>query len=183
MSKVTEKQINEWKEKFGDVYELPIEDKVAYLRGPKMVDYKRAFSAMQKNGDVAFGEEMLSCLVIGGDLEVKTNDEYFLPAKKVLTEFFNYDDAEVSSLDGNKSQIKIGDSKCIVRIITRDDIKLAEKSNPSNKPFVTQEKLFDRVCIEMDETFKDKNEAAIRFPLYQAIEQLQNKKIAILKKL
>jgi hypothetical protein len=179
-----EKQIKEWKEQYGNVYELPVEDKVVYLRQPKMVDYKRAFTAMQKNGEISFGEEMLACLVIGGDEEIKTNDEYFLPAKKVLTEFFNYDDAEINPVEGtNNSEIIVAGSKCLVRIITRNDIKIAEKKNPSGKPFVTQEKLFEMVCLEMDEAFKDKNNPEFRFPLYQAIEQLQNKKIAILKKL
>ena len=182
MSKITDQQITEWKAQYGDVYELPVEDKTVYLRGPKMVDYKRAFSAMQKNGDVAFGEEMLNCLVIGGDLEVKTNDDYFLPAKKVLTDFFNYDDADVVTT-GNKSVITIGEAKCTVRVITRDDIKLAEKKNPAGKPFVTQEKLFEMVCLEKCKGFDDKENASVRFPLYQAIENLQNKKIAILKKL
>jgi hypothetical protein len=183
MSKITEKQINEWKEQYGDIYELPVEDKTVYLRQPKMVDYKRAFTAMQKNGELAFNEEMLACLIIDGDQDVRTNDEYFLSLKGTLMEFFNYDDAEIVSLAGNTSEIRIGTAKCVVRIITRDDIKIAEKKNPSGKPFVTQEKLFERVCLEMDEAFKDKNNAEFRFPLYQAIEQLQNKKIAMLKKL
>lgn len=178
-----DKQIKEWKELHGAVYELPVEDKTVYLRQPTMVDYKRSFSAMQKNGDIAFGEEMLNCLFLGGDQEVKTNDDYFLPAKQALMDFFNYDDAEIVSIEGNKSEIIVGTSKCVVRIITRNDIKIAEKKNPSNKPFVTQEKLFEMVCLEMDDAFKDKNNAELRFPLYQAVEQLQNKKIAILKKL
>ena len=182
MSKVTKEQIALWKESYGDLYELPVEDKSIYLRQPKMTDYKRAFTAMQKNGDIAFGEEMLNCLMIGGDAEVKTNDDYFLPAKKVLTDFFSYDDAEVVTT-GNKSVITINGAKCTVRVITRDDIKMAEKKNPSGKPFVTQEKLFEMVCIDKDEAYHDKECAEIRFPLYQAIEQLQNKKIAMLKKL
>ncbi len=179
---MTTKQLNEWKEKYGEVYELPVEDKTAYLRMPTMVDFKRAFTAMQKDGEITFGEEMLNALFIGGDQEIKTNDDYFLPARKELTEFFNFEDAEIIS-EGNNSIIVIGDAKCTVRIITRNDIKLAEKKNPSGKPFVTQERLFEMICVEKDEAFNNKDTAAIRFPLYQAIEKLQNKKIATLKKL
>jgi hypothetical protein len=182
MSKDLKEQIAQWKQEYGQIYELPVEDKTIYLREPNMVDFKRAFTAMQKNGEISFGEEMLNCLMIGGDQEVKTNDDYFLPAKKVLMDFFNYDDAEIET-KGNKSVITIGEAKCIVRVITRDDIKLAEKKNPAGKPFVTQEKLFEMVCLEKDKSFADKNNATVRFPLYQAIETLQNKKIAILKKL
>lgn len=179
---MTQKQINEWKEKYGEVYELPVEDKTAYLKLPKMADFKRAFTAMQKDGEITFGEVMLNALFIGGDVEIKTDDAYFLPARKELTEFFNFDDAEIIH-EGNNAIISIGEAKCTVRLITRHDIKLAEKKNPSGKPFVTQECLFELVCLEKDAVFNDKDNAAIRFPLYQAIEKLQNKKVATLKKL
>lgn len=179
---MTQEQINEWKEKYGGVYELPVEDKTAYLREPKMKDFKRAFSAMQADGDLAFGEEMLNMLFIGGDEEVKTNDDYFLPARKKLTKFFTFEEAEIEK-KGQKINITIGDSNCVIRQITRDDIKWAERKNPSGKPFVTQEKLFERVCLEKSQKFDDKDSAEIRFPLYQAMEELQNKKVAMLKKL
>jgi hypothetical protein len=182
MSKITEQQITDWKAQYGDIYELPVEDKTAILRAPKMVDYKRAFTALQNDGDIAFAEELLNCLFIGGDPEIKKDDDYFNAARKILKNFFEYADADIVTT-GNKSVITIGDAKCTVRVITRDDIKLAEKKNPSGKPFVTQEKLFEMICKEMDDVFKDKDNAMIRFPLYQAIEILQNKKIAILKKL
>jgi hypothetical protein len=179
---IDHKQINEWKDKYGGVYELPVEDKTAYLREPKMKDFKRAFTAMTNGGNLAFGEEMINLLFIGGDEEIKTNDEYFLPARKEIKDFFNFDEAEIQS-EGNNSIITIGDFKCKLRIITRNDIKLAEKKNPSDKAFVTQEKLFEAVCIEKDDAFNDRDNASVRFPLYQAIEKLQNKKVAYLKKL
>ncbi|QYS86308.1 hypothetical protein JJC03_15490 [Flavobacterium oreochromis] len=179
---MTPKQINELKEKHGDIYELPVEDKKAYLRTPKMTDYKRAFTALQNDGEIAFGEVLLNLLFVGGDEEIKTNDDYFFPARKELKEFFIYDDAQITK-EGYNSIITIGEAKCKIRVIGRDDIKIAEKKNPSNKAFVTQEKLFDMVCIEKDDAFNDTNDASIRMPLYQAIEKLQNKKVAILKKL
>jgi len=182
MQKIDEKQIQEWKEKYGDVYALPVEDKTAYLREPKMKDFKRAFTAMQNSGDLAFGEEMINLLFIGGDTEIKTDDNYFFPARKEMAAFFNFEEAEITK-EKNNSIITIGGAVCKVRMITRDDLKIAEKENPSGKPFVTQEKLFERVCIERDEAFKDRDNASLRFPLYQAIEKLQNQKVAIIKKL
>ncbi|MDN3673078.1 hypothetical protein QWY99_08460 [Flavobacterium branchiarum] len=182
MQKIDDKQIQEWKEKYGSVYALPVEDKTAYLREPSMKDFKRAFTTMQNSGDLAFGEEMINLLFIGGDEEIKTKDEYFLPARKEITTFFNFDDAEITK-EKNNSIITIAGASCKVRMITRDDIKLAEKKNPSSKPFVTQEKLFEAVCIEKDEAFNDRDNANFRFPLYQAIEKLQNQKVAIIKKL
>ena len=182
MGKTTNKELRELEAKHGVLYDLPVGDKTAHLREPNMADYKRAFSAMQKGGDIDFGEAMLEALFVGGDMEIKTVDDYFLPARKALMDFFNYDDATVTSLGNGKSEIKIGEHKCIVRKITRDDLKLAEKKNPSGKPFVTQEKLFEMVCLEKDDAFNNRANAQIRFPLFQAIEQLQNEKVALLKK-
>jgi hypothetical protein len=179
---MTTEQINEWKAQYGGVYELPVEDKVAYLREPKVRDFKMAFKAMQDDGDIAFGEVLLNCLMIAGDDEVKTNDDYFNPARKKLMKFFNYEDAELER-KGSKTTITIGDAKCVIRVITREDVRIAERKNPSGKPFVTQEQLFERVCIEKDDAFKDKDNASIRLPLYQALEELQNQKVASLKKL
>jgi len=182
MSKTTNKELQELEAKHGTLYDLPVGDKVAHLREPNMADYKRAFLAMQRGTDVDFGEAMLDALFVAGDEEIKKVDDYFLPARKALIDFFNYNDAIVTPLKNNLSEIKIGEHKCTVRKITRDDLKMAEKKNPSAKPFVTQEKLFEIVCIEKDEAFNNRSNAQIRFPLFQAIEQLQNEKVALLKK-
>jgi len=180
---ITKEQIENWKEQYGEIYALPVDDKKRDLRAPNMTDYKRAFTAMQKQGEVAFGETMLTALWLGGDEEIKTDDAYFLSARKELMDFFNYEDPEINKLSGGKTEIKIGENKCVVRVITRADLKLAEKKNPGSKPFVTQERLFEMVCLEMDDAFKDQKNAALRFPLFQAIEKLQNQKVAILEKL
>lgn len=182
MAKVTNKQFKEWQEKYGDIYDLPVDDKVGHLRVPNMTDYKMAFTQMQKNGDIAFGESMLRSLWLGGDEEILNEDGYFLSARKVLMDFLEYEEPIITKLENNRHEIEINEKKCVVRLITRDDIKIAEKKNPSSKPFVTQEKLFELVKVEADEAYLNKQNPAIRFPLYKALEQLQNQKVALLKK-
>lgn len=182
MSKVTKKELSEWEEKYDEIYELPVEDKTGFLRAPNMTDYKMAFTQMQKNGDIAFGEAMLKALWLGGDNEILDVDAYFLPARKVLMDFLEYEEPTIEKLENNRNKITIGDRSCIVRIITREDIRMAEKKNPSDKPFVTQENLFNLVKEDADEAFLNKQDASIRFPLYKALEQLQNQKVALLKK-
>lgn len=185
MKNVTDKQIAEWKEKHGGVFLLEVDDKVAYLKEPTMTDYKRAFTALQDESEIAFGEAMLGSLWIEGDAEIKSNDDYFLTARKELAKLLKYDDAETEDLANRETLIKIGEESVKVRVITREDLKMSEKRNPSQKPFVTQEVLFDLIKIKGSETagFEDKNKADIRFPLYGAIEKLQNKKTVQLKKL
>ncbi|MDK7675104.1 hypothetical protein QP547_04675 [Weeksella virosa] len=184
MSKdITQKQIDAWKSQYGTVYALPVDDKTVYLRQPNMLDWKQAFTAMQDDGEIGFSESLLKTLIIGGDDEVLKNDEYFSPARKALAKMFRYDEAETKELENRQTEIKLGEHRCVVRVITREDLRLAEKRNPSNKPLVTQEQLFNIIKIEADPVFDDRNNAEIRMPLYEAIEKLQNKKIAQIKKL
>jgi hypothetical protein len=182
-NQVDKVQVTKWKAEHGGVYVLPVGDKEGYLREPKMNDFKRAFKAMMNGGDIAFGEELLRALWLDGDKEILEVDDYFMPARKQLKDFFEFDDAEIKTLKNRQSEITIDGNKCVVRCITREDLKRAEGENPSNKTFVTQEKLFDRICISKDDAYINKNSAPIRFPLYKAIEDLQNTKYASLKKL
>ncbi|MGC1471545.1 MAG: hypothetical protein WA775_03040 [Psychroserpens sp.] len=179
---MNKKDLKELHEKHGDIYDLPVGDKIAYLRSPNMADFKRSFTAMQKGGDVAFGEAMLDALFVGGDTEIKAIDDYFNPARRALVDFFNYDDPVVNTLENGDAQIVISNASCTIRKITREDLRLAEKKNPSGKPFVTQEKLFDLVCTKKDDAFNDRMNPTYRFPLYQAMEDLQYQKVATLKK-
>jgi hypothetical protein len=185
MKNPTEKTIAEWKLKYGGVFAFEVDDKICFLKEPKMKDFKYAFSALQDESEIAFGEAMLGSLWIDGDAEIKNNDDYFLTARKELSKLLKFDDAETQDLENRETLIKIGEESVKVRVITRDDLKMAEKRNPAQKPFVTQEILFDLIKIKDSASpgFEDKDKAEIRFPLYGAIEKLQNKKVAQLKKL
>lgn len=177
-----DQKIQEWKEKYGGVFELPVDDKTCYLREPDMNDYKRAFIAMD-DGNSAFGETMLMSLWIDGDQEIKLNNDYFAPAKDEITKLLKYDDAEIISLPNRQYEIKIGEASAIIRVITKEDVSISERKNPSGKPFVTQAALFDLVKVSASSEFDDKKNPKIYFPLYQALEKVQRQKIARLKKL
>jgi len=179
---VTEELLASWKKEFGGFYELPVGDKVAYLKIPTMTDLKRGLRALTEDGEIAYSEEMLRALWLGGDNEIKELDEYFTPARKALKKLLEFEDAVIKKLDNRQSEITIKGFKCKLRYITRQDLQRAERENPSGKVFVTQEKLFEIVCIEKDAAFDNRNNASIRFPLYQALEELQNSKFTTLKK-
>lgn len=181
MKQASNKQLQEWKEKYGGGVILDGKDKGCYLRNPNMLDWKRAMTALQDDGENAMALSLLNSCWLQGDEEMRTNDTYFLPAKKKLTKLFEYPDAKVEK-DGENYRIEIEDKVCIVRTIDRDELDNAENKNPGNKPFVTDEKLFDAIKVEADEAFNDKNNANYRFPLYKAFEDLQNQKRVTLKK-
>lgn len=178
-----EQKISAWKEQYGGVFLFEVEDKTVYLKEPTIQDFKRAFTAMQNDGEIGFGEEMLGALWLEGDEEIRKDDYYFLAARKDLAKLINYDEPTLVELPNRGHQIWIGENVVEVRVITREDLRIAEKKNPAGKVFVTQERLFEMIAVNPSEIFLDKNNAAIRFPLYQAIERIQNKKITSLKKL
>lgn len=182
MSKVTKKQIEEWKEKHGDVYELPVGDKVAYVKAPNMADQKRAVGALLRGSEIDYAENMLDAIFLGGDEEIKKDDDYFFPAKKAIQKLFDYDEPEVE-VKGDQHHITIDGFKCVINKPTRRDIKEAENQNRSNKPFVTQEKLFEKVCVEKDKAYNNRNNASIRMPLYRYLEELKDNKVVSIKKL
>lgn len=180
--KITEKQKKEWIDNHGGYYEFPVGDKTAFLRTPKMQDYKRAFGAMIDDGEIGYAEELLRALWLAGDVEIQNNDDYFFPAMRSIKKLFKYEDAELKTLENGNTQITIGEHKCEVKKINRFLVKTAENKNPNNRAFVTQEKLFNLIVISQDDVFKDRENASIRFPLYQAMEQMQNNKTARLVK-
>ena len=180
---VTPEQIQEWKEKHGDLFELPIDDKVLYLRAPKMVDFKAGMTAMMKGGEVSYTETMLQLLVIGGDVEILSDDDYFKTLQTETQELIKYDDPEIEILSNGQRRFIINGAEVIVRKPTREDLRKADQQNPSNKPFVTQEKLFDLIKIKADDVFSDKDNAEVRFQLYKGIELIQKEKFGQLKKL
>jgi hypothetical protein len=181
MKQVSDKQIQEWKEKYGGGVILDAKDKGCYLRNPSMLDWKRAMSLLEEDGENAMALSLLSSCWLQGDEAIKTDDTYFLPAKKKLVKLFEYPDAKVEK-QGNGYTIEIEGKVCKVKPITREELDWAENKNPSNKPFVTDEKLFDSIKIEADKAYNDKNNATYRFPLYKALEELQNQKRVTLKK-
>ncbi|MGV0830756.1 hypothetical protein ACTS9D_00855 [Empedobacter brevis] len=180
---VTPEQIQEWKDKHGDLFELPIEDKKLYLRAPKMNDFKAAMSALIKCGEVSYTETLSKLLAVGGDVEILMNDEYFSVIQREMQSLMNFDDPEIEVLSNGQRRFIINGKEVVVRKPTREDLRKADQQNPSNKPFITQEKLFDLIKIKADDFFSDKDNAEARFQLYKGIELIQKEKFGQLKKL
>ncbi|MDY3512960.1 hypothetical protein JSO59_001320 [Riemerella anatipestifer] len=84
MSKeVTQEQINEWKQKHGEIFKITVEDKVCYLKSPDRKIMGLATS-MGANEPIKFNEMVLNQCWLGGDEEIKTNDAYFFGASAQL---------------------------------------------------------------------------------------------------
>ncbi len=88
---VTKTQIDDWKRKHGDVFEISVEGKTIYVKKPdrKTISYATV-TAMQSGvlDPVKFSETILNDCFLSGDEDVLTNDDLFLsimPKIEVLT--------------------------------------------------------------------------------------------------
>lgn len=184
MKNINEKDRKQWAEKYGKVVDFTVGDKTIVLRPPNMVDLKRGFSIMREEGEIEYAEDMMKNLYLGGDRAIIEDDNYFIPGRTKIMKLLEYPDPEIESLENGSYKVTVGTEVCEIRKPNRNDLKQSDRKNKSNKPFVDKEHLFDLIVDKetMTDGFKDKNKAEIRMPLYKAIEELQNDKIASLKK-
>ncbi len=93
----TPEQIEAWKETHGDIYAITVEDKIGYL---KKVDRKTLSfaSSIGTKDPMKFNEIILTNCWLGGDEELKTNDDYFLAVSGKLSELIVVKEAELAKL-------------------------------------------------------------------------------------
>lgn len=95
--KATEKQINDWKNKHGDVFEITVEDKSAYLRKPDRKTLAFAMTKVQTD-PLGFSEILLTNCWLAGDEEIRNDDAYFLAAISQLDQLVEVKASEVKKL-------------------------------------------------------------------------------------
>jgi hypothetical protein len=90
MIEITEKKIEDWKKQYGEIFEIEvpkddsgIEVYRGYLRKPdrKTLSY---VMAIQAKNPIAAKEALLENCFMGGDNEIKTEDDAFMSACTVL---------------------------------------------------------------------------------------------------
>lgn len=94
---VTEKQISEWKDKYKTVFVLEVDGKVGYLRKPDRKTLSFA-SAAGTSDPFKFNEVILKNCWLGGDDEIKTDDDLFLAASAVLADLIQVKEASLKKL-------------------------------------------------------------------------------------
>ena len=94
---ITEEQIEAWKKKHGSVYSVTVDSKTAYLKKP----VRKALSAaavLGKTDPMKYNEVLLNNCWLGGDEEIKTNDELFLGVSSKLADLIEIKEAELKKL-------------------------------------------------------------------------------------
>lgn len=97
MAEVTKEQIESWKKKHGDVFEVNVDGRTAYLKRP---DRKAlgAASVLGKDDPMKYNETLLENCWLGGDEEIKTDDSLFLGVSSVLAEIIEIKKAEIKKI-------------------------------------------------------------------------------------
>lgn len=93
----TKEQIQEWKTKHKDVYQISVDGRNCYLRKPNRKELSYA-SVAGKSDPLKFNEVILNQCWLGGDEEIKTDDELFLGVSAQIATLVEVKEAEIKKL-------------------------------------------------------------------------------------
>jgi hypothetical protein len=94
---ITKEQIQEWKNQYKDIFVISVEDKKVYLRTPDRKTLSYA-STLATKDPLKFNEVILDNCWLGGDEEIKTNDELFLAVSSKLPDLIQIKEATLEKL-------------------------------------------------------------------------------------
>lgn len=97
MYKANQQQITEWKNKYGEVFKITVDDKCCFLKKPDRKTLSAASSIAAKD-PVAYNETILNNCWIAGDEEIKKEDAYFFGASSQLAELVEVKHASLEKL-------------------------------------------------------------------------------------
>jgi len=97
MPKVTKAQIEIWKKKHGEIFELIVGNKTGFLHKPDRNTLRLAFSKAATD-PMGMAEVVLANCWLGGDEEIKTDDSYFVGAMSQVQELIEVKEASLKKL-------------------------------------------------------------------------------------
>jgi hypothetical protein len=178
-----ETQIEEWKKKYGILYELEADEKKCIIFDPmsSLKIMKQLMTARRKSkGDQV--DALLANCWLSGDDSIKGNDRFKLGIEDQVDELFDIPDHTITeTTDG--FVVKVEDKKLEVRKAGRGDIAYAEARNADNKPFTTAEFLIERIALNKPELDEIKKDNRIYLAILLAASELKDKVYVGIKKL
>lgn len=95
--KVTKEQIKQWKNQYGDVFQMKVGEKICYLKKPsrKALSYAAVAGATDP---LKYNEVLLEDCWIAGDEEIKTDNGLFLSISARLPELVEMVETELVKL-------------------------------------------------------------------------------------
>ena len=173
--------IADLKAKHGNVYMVTTEDGLtAYFIDPDIKVWRFALKALDKS-PVDFKKSLANNMWKGGDKEI-LNDEYHNELAKEIESIIEYGDAEFAP-DGNAYRVRIGDKSCLLRPMTVEVENMAQRDNPTQLAFKTEENILNRLWISGDEEIKSTQHLQYFIPVCKIVRELRTKHLVALKKL
>ena len=97
VEKTIEQKISEWKAKHGDVFQVEVDGRVAYLNRPDRTVLGAA-AVTGKSDPMKYNEVILNNCWLEGDEEIRTNDAMFLGVSAQLAEIIEIKEATLKKL-------------------------------------------------------------------------------------
>ena len=104
MQDITQAQINQWKKKWGEVFQIdvPLDDEakdnaVGYFKKPTL-DSIKASSKYLESDPIKAGEIVFNQCWLGGDAEIQENDEVKMSAMQKVSSLFKVRQASLKKL-------------------------------------------------------------------------------------
>lgn len=94
----TAEQIEKWKREHRSVHRLTVDGRVGYLKNPDRRTLSLAMSRIAKNDILGGTEAILENCWLGGDTEIKTDDELFMAAVGKVGNLIQIGEAELEKL-------------------------------------------------------------------------------------
>ena len=170
--------IAELKEKYGELKEITINGMTAFFRKPDMKIWRFALKVIDKS-QTEFKKVMAVNCFVAGDARLKESP-YIEDISDVISEFIDYADADVVK-DGNAYRVTVLDKSCRLRPVTIEIQTQAERNNPDNIPFKTQQNMLDMLWLEGDTDLKDQTKLDYHMPVLRAVKDLREKHIVSVK--
>ena len=94
---VNEQQIAQWKAQHKDVYQIEVDGSVCYLKKPDRATMK-AITSIGMSDPIRSNEVLLENCWLGGDENIKTDDEKFFGVSAKLADILELKQAELKKL-------------------------------------------------------------------------------------
>lgn len=91
----TNEQINEWKQKHGELFQISVEGKSCILR--KLNRQDLSYASVVKD-PIKMSEALMNRLWVAGDEEIRTDDSLFIAAISRMDEVMKIKEAEIKKL-------------------------------------------------------------------------------------
>ena len=170
--------IEELKAKYGELKIICIGNLTAYFRKPDIKIWRFALKAIEKS-QTEFKRVMAVNCFVGGDEELKQSP-YIEDIAEEIDAFIDYPEAEVVK-DGNAYLVTVLDKSCRLRPVSIEITTQAERNNPEDLPFKTQQNMLEAMWLDGDEELKNASNLNYHMPVLRVLKNLREKHLVSIK--